>query len=334
MAEVVVIGTGSWGTTLALLLARKGASVALLARTEAEAEHLRRDGENKRFVPGHQFPSALAVDVLGKAALSRATFVLIAVPSQSLRENAESITPHLKRGAIVVSATKGLEPDTGKRMSQVLADELSPALRGKLCALSGPNLAMEIVADKPSSTVVASQSEEAAKAVQELLNTPRFRVYTSEDVVGVEFGGALKNIIAIGAGVCDGLSLGNNAKAAFLTRGLAEITRLSVAAGANPPTLAGLAGMGDLVATSYSGLSRNHYVGEQLAAGKSPHQIRASMKNVAEGVETSAAAVKLAASMGVEMPIAHVTYEVLHKGLPLEQAIAGLLGRAPAPEQT
>lgn len=334
MADVVVIGTGSWGTTLALLLARKGTSVVLLARTEAEAGQLRQDAENKRFVPGHQFPVRLNVDALGKNPLLEARIVLIAVPSPRLRENAKRIAPHLKRSAIVVSATKGLETETGKRMSQVLADELPLALRSGICALSGPNLAMEIVADMPSSTVVASQSEEAAKAIQGLLNTPRFRVYTSEDVVGVEFGGALKNIIAIGAGVCDGLSLGNNAKAAFLTRGLAEITRLSVAAGANPLTLSGLSGMGDLIATSYSGLSRNHYVGEQLAAGKSPRQIRASMKNVAEGVETSAAAVKLAASMGVEMPIAQVTYEVLHKGLPLEQAIAGLLGRAPAPEQT
>ncbi|MBM3948740.1 MAG: NAD(P)-dependent glycerol-3-phosphate dehydrogenase [SAR202 cluster bacterium] len=334
MADVVVIGTGSWGTTLALLLARKGTSVVLLARTEAEAGQLRQDAENKRFVPGHQFPARLNVDALGKNPLLEARIVLIAVPSPRLRENAKSIAPHLKRSAIVVSATKGLETETGKRMSQVLADELPLALRSGICALSGPNLAMEIAADMPSSTVVASQSEEAAKAIQGLLNTPRFRVYTSEDIVGVEFGGALKNIIAIGAGVCDGLSLGNNAKAAFLTRGLAEITRLSVAAGADPLTLSGLSGMGDLIATSYSGLSRNHYVGEQLAAGKSPRQIRGSMKNVAEGVETSAAAVKLAASMGVEMPIAQVTYEVLHKGLPLEQAIAGLLGRAPAPEQT
>jgi glycerol-3-phosphate dehydrogenase (NAD(P)+) len=255
------------------------------------------------------------------------------VPSQRLRENAKSIAPHLRQAAIVVSATKGLETGSSKRMSEVLADELPPALLGNICVLSGPNLAMEIIADKPSSTVVASGSEEAAKAVQKLLSTPRFRVYTSDDVTGVEFGGALKNIVAIGAGVCDGLSLGNNAKAAFLTRGLADITRLAVAAGANPLTLSGLAGMGDLITTSYSGLSRNHYVGEQLAAGKSPRQIRTEMKNVAEGVETSAAAVKLADRMGVEMPIARVTYEVLHKDLPLQQAIAGLLGRAPAPEQ-
>ncbi len=332
MVQVGVVGTTSWGTTLAIVLARQGLDVRLWARTGPEAEALRSAGENRRFLPGVSFPPNLRVTSSLGEALHDAQLVIIAVPSRSLRANARQVRDAIAPGAVVVSAAKGLELDTGKRMSQVLEEELPPALHGGICALSGPNLAREIIEGKPSSTVIASRNEEAAREAQAIINSPRFRVYTNEDIIGVELGGALKNIIALGAGICDGLEYGDNAKAAFITRGLAEITRLGVAAGASPLTFAGLAGMGDLVATCCSRLSRNRYVGEQLAKGKTLREVRASMLNVAEGVDTTAAAVKLAQRLGVEMPITQATYSVLFDGVALEQAISALLGRAPRPE--
>ena len=332
MATVGVVGTTSWGTTLGIVLARAGVDVALWARTEAEASRIRQDGQNVRFVPGADFPPCLSVTASADEALGRAELVIIAVPSSTIRDNVAKVRNSLPASAVVVSATKGLEVGTGKRVSQVRAEEL-PASNGRgVCALSGPNLAKEIVQGKPSSTVVASSDAVAAQKAQDIINSPRFRVYTNDDIVGVELGGALKNIIALGAGICDGLCYGDNAKAAFMTRGLAEIARLGVAAGANPMTLAGLAGMGDLIATCSSPLSRNHYVGAQLAAGKRLAEIRKSMVNVAEGVDTTAAAITLAGRLGVEMPITRATYDVLFEDVPLDDAIANLLGRAPRPE--
>ena len=217
-------------------------------------------------------------------------------------------------------------------MSQVLEEELGESLRHGVCALSGPNLAREIVAEMPSSTVIASSDTEAATKAQAIINSAVFRVYTNEDIVGVGFCGALKNIIALGAGIVDGLGLGDNSKAAFMTRGLAEITRLGVAAGASPTTFAGLAGMGDLIATCSSALSRNHFVGEQLAKGRNLTEIRAAMQNVAEGVDTTPAAVELADRLGVEMPIARMTRKILFDGLSVRDAIAELMGRDPTSE--
>ena len=332
MATVGVVGTTSWGTTLGIILARNGVDVALWARTEAEASRIRQDGQNLRFVPGVDFPPCLSVTASADEALGQTELVIIAVPSSTIRDNVIKIRNSLPSSAVVVSATKGLEVGTGKRVSQVLAEELPASNRRGVCALSGPNLAKEIVQGKPSSTVVASSDAVAAKKAQDIINSPKFRVYTNDDIVGVELGGALKNIIALGAGICDGLCYGDNAKAAFMTRGLAEIARLGLAAGANPMTLAGLAGMGDLIATCSSSLSRNHYVGAQLAAGKPLAEIRKSMVNVAEGVDTTAAAITLADQLGVEMPITRATYDVLYEDVPLDEAIANLLGRAPRPE--
>ena len=332
MVQVGVVGTTSWGTTLAIILARRGLDVRLWARTEEEATQLRAQGQNTKFVPGADFPPSLTVTALIDEAFQDAGLVIIAVPSGTLRENVRKVRESLRDSTVLVSGTKGLELGTGKRMSQVLEEELPSSMHSCICALSGPNLAAEIIQGKPSSTVVASPNEGAAKEAQNVITSPRFRVYTNDDIIGVEFGGALKNIIALGAGICDGLQYGDNAKAAFITRGLAEIARLGVAAGANPLTPAGLAGMGDLIATCSSALSRNHYVGEQLAAGKSLQEIRATMVNVAEGVDTTAAAVKLAEKLSVEMPIARATYAVLFEEVPLEQAISNLLGRAPRPE--
>ena len=332
MNHATIVGTGSWGTTLAILVARKNLSVSLLTKAKADAKLLKSQRENSRFVPGHTFPRSLQISNSAPDALSNTNIVILAVPAQRLRENCRWIAPHLRTDAIVVSAAKGLEVANAKRMSEILLGELPEHLHSSICVLSGPNLATEILEDKPSSSVVASTDIQAAKKIQELLTQPKFRVYTSTDVIGVEFGGALKNIIAIGAGVCDGLGLGNNTKAAFLTRGLAEITRLAVAAGAQPITLAGLAGMGDLVATSYSNSSRNHFVGEQLAKGISLPQIRSEMVNVAEGIDTAAAATHLATNMDVDMPITKATFDVMFNEMPLGDAIAELLLRAPAPE--
>ena len=332
MAKVGVLGTTSWGTTLAILTARNGHDVTLWARTESEATALDSARANTRFLADARFPDNLSVTASRDEAFADSDLVLIAVPSRTLRENVRSLAASLSDSAVVVSATKGIEIDSGKRMSQVLENELPRALRSTICALSGPNLASEIIEGKPSATLVASSNVTAAERAQSILTSSSFRVYTNPDIVGVELAGSLKNIIALGAGVIDGLGYGDNTKAAFMTRGLAEIARLAVGAGADPMTLSGLAGMGDLIATCSSKLSRNHFVGEQLASGKSLERIRAGMKNVAEGIDATAAAVKLSERMGVEMPIAAATYGVLFDGVPILQAVADLLGRAPSPE--
>jgi glycerol-3-phosphate dehydrogenase (NAD(P)+) len=265
-------------------------------------------------------------------ALQSVSLVVLVVPANSLRENTRRVRDHIPARTVVLSAAKGLEMDSGKRMSQVLGDELPPGLHGGICALSGPNLAMEIVQGKYASTVVASRDREAASLAQRLLMSPTFRVYTSSDVVGVELGGALKNIIALGAGMADGMEAGDNGKAAFITRGLAEMTRLGVACGANPLTFAGLAGLGDLVATCASRLSRNRFVGEQIALGRPLEDVLASMQNVAEGVYTTGAALSMAKRLDVEMPIAEAIHKVLSEGMDPRAAIAGLMVRPPKAE--
>ena len=332
MPKVGVVGTTSWGTTLGVLIARQGVNVGIWARTESEASALESARENTRFLPGVRFPKSLSVSSSSDETLGDAELVLIVVPSRTFRANVQRVCGSLRRDAIVVSATKGLETDTGKRMSEVLADELPRTMHSGICALSGPNLSREIIGGKPASTVIASANHDAACAAQRIINSNLFRVYTNEDIVGVEFGGALKNIIALAAGVCDGLNYGDNAKATIITRGLAEIGRLAEAAGANPLTLAGLAGMGDLIATCSSTLSRNHYFGMRLASGESPEAIRASMDNVAEGVDTIRGAIAVARKLEVELPIAEAMHSVIFEGVPIENAVSALLERAPRPE--
>ena len=312
---------------MAMVMAGQGHPVTLLARNEREKGTLERAGENARFLPGVSFPRPITVSCDDAGALSGATLVVVAVPSDRMRENARRIAAHLAADAVVVNAAKGLELPSALRMSQVLEEELPSGLRARLCSLSGPNLAKEIVQGKPSSTVVASDSQDAAELAQAALLSPRFRVYTSSDLTGVELAGSLKNIVALGAGICDGLDFGENAKAAFVTRGLAEIARLGVAAGAQPLTFAGLAGVGDVIATCASRLSRNRFVGEQLALGRSWPDIRASMDNVAEGVNATEAALNMAAGLGVEMPIAAITYRILHEGLSPREAAIELMER-------
>lgn len=326
-AKVAVVGATTWGTTLSVIMSREGWPVTLLARNPDERDRLEGARENSRFLPGIKFPDLLRVSADPAEALLGAKITVIAVPSDRLRENARRIADHIVPDTVVVNAAKGLELPSALRMSQVLSEELPPAVLPRICSLSGPNLAKEILQGKPSTTVVASESPEAAEQAQAVLLSARFRVYTSDDVVGVEMGGALKNIVALGAGICDGLEFGENAKAALITRGLAEIARLGVAAGAQPLTFAGLAGVGDVIATCASRLSRNRFVGEQLALGRSWPEIRASMDNVAEGVNATGAALRLAEQLDVEMPIAQTTYRVLHEGLSPREAAIELMQR-------
>ena len=325
--KTAVIGATTWGTTLALVLAGEGRRVALLAQTPDESARLESARENARFLPGATFPPSLRVTSDAADALTGVGLAVIAVPSHRMRENARRIRGHLDAGAVVVSASKGLELPAALRMSQALAEELPVKLHSGICALSGPNLAKEIVRGKPASTVVAGATPEAAERAQAALLSTRFRVYTSGDLIGVELGGALKNIVALGAGICDGLEFGENAKAAFITRGLAEVTRLGLAAGALPLTFAGLAGLGDVIATCASRLSRNRYVGEQLARGRPWPEIRASLNHVAEGVNATEAALIMAARLDVEMPIAQTTYRVLYEGLSPREAATQLMER-------
>ena len=333
IGQAAIIGATTWGTTLGILLAQNGVPVSLLTRSEPEAQTLTSQGRNARFLPDAPFPDSLSVTSQPESALRQSSLVIIAVPSDRMRENVQRIESHLQPGAIILSATKGLELPTAWRMSQVLEDELPANLHSGICVLSGPNLAKEIVQGKLASTGSASQAPDAAETAQAALMSNNFRVYTSSDVLGVELAGALKNIVALGAGIGDGMEAGENAKAAFLTRGLAEMTRLGVAAGADPMTFAGLAGIGDVVATCSSRLSRNRYVGEQLAKGQSWADIRASMDNVAEGVNATQAALVLAKELDVEMPIAEMASRVLFDGLSPHRAMAELMSRPAGPER-
>jgi len=325
--RVAIVGTTTWGTTLGIILARENVPVKILARTPAEAAELNAKRQHQRFLPGVVFPATLSVGSDVEEAVTPSDLVIIAVPSHQLRRNIKSVRDGIAPETIIVSASKGLELPTGDRMSQVLEQELPPHLHSGICALSGPNLAQEIIQGKPSSTVIAGQNAAKTQRAQSILMSGSFRVYTSDDILGVELGGALKNIIALGAGIADGMEAGDNAKSAFITRGLAEITRLGVAAGAHPLTFAGLAGLGDLIATCNSPLSRNHYVGEQLARGRNWPEIQESMDNVAEGVNATRAALVMAARLGVEMPIAQITHRVLFDGLSTQDAAVELMGR-------
>jgi len=332
--NVAVLGTGAWGTTLAIMLARRGMNATLWARTQEEASTLQADRQNAYRLPDYEFPPSLVVTADLEAAMSGASAIILAVPSNAMRANVKLAQPFVDDAMLIVSATKGLERGTSKRMSEVMAEELPERSNRRLCVLSGPNLSKEIAEGQPASTVVAAYDETVAEQAVAVIMEPRFRAYTNTDVVGVELGGAFKNIVAIGAGMSDGLGYGDSAKAGFITRGLAEITRLGEAAGAKPLTFAGLACLGDLIATCSSKLSRNYFVGEQLAKGRPLKSILEGMRNVAEGVDTTVAALEMASSLGVEMPIAETTRRVLFDGVEPEAAVRELLTRSPKAEWT
>ncbi|MYD36155.1 MAG: NAD(P)-dependent glycerol-3-phosphate dehydrogenase [Dehalococcoidia bacterium] len=323
-----VIGTTSWGTTLALLLARAGADTLLWSRTEETARRMNDAGENLDRLPGFPFPENLRVTPYMTQAVSDADVIIVCVPSPTFRQNLQ----WLKEGnpspdAAIVSATKGLDRADGSRMGEIFAQEMGQDALRQYCVISGPNLSHEVAAGLPSSAVVASADQKMAERAQAALTSSVFRVYTSTDVAGVELGGSLKNIVAIGAGMIDGMEFGDNAKAAFISRAIAEILRLGIAAGAQPLTFSGLAGVGDLVATCYSRLSRNRYVGEQLGRGRNIEQIIEDLNEVCEGYNTTPAAIRLAERLNVETPITLETHRVLYEGLNPREAIQSLMER-------
>ncbi len=326
MPKIAIIGTTAWGMTLGVVLANKGLDVRLWARTEEEASRLRSKGPGSRQLTGVTFPQQLSVTSSARKALTRVSAVILVVPSQTMRQNIRAIKDYLKEPMLIISAAKGLETGSNKRMSQVIAEEIPPGFRSNICVLSGPNLFKEVLLGLPASAVVAAEDDAVARRAQKLLSAPNFSIYTNNDVIGVELGGALKNVIALGAGMVDGLGYGDNAKAAFITRGLTEMAALGVALGASPLTLSGLSGLGDLIATCASPLSRNHYVGVELTKGRDLNEITSSMTGVAEGVATTAAAWDVARKLKLEMPITEKIYQVLYNGANARQMITELLG--------
>lgn len=331
MVSIGVIGSGAWGTTLALLLARKGIATTLWDHRPERAALMQQRRENSDFLPGFRFPDTLHVTAEIEQAVRGKNLLVLVTPSQKMRENLRALVPYLEAETLLVNASKGIEIGSLKRMSEVVIEEI-PAARARVATLSGPNLSREVAQEKPTAAVIASTVHEVAVECRTLLTTAWFRVYNSHDVVGVELGGALKNIIAIGAGINDGLGYGDNAKAAFITRGLAEISRLGIAAGANPLTFAGLAGIGDLITTCASDLSRNHQLGRRLAAGEKLNDILQSTRSVAEGVWTTRAALQLAERYNVEMPITSQLGLVLFEGLDPHKAVPELMLRDPKGE--
>ena len=321
-----VIGAGAWGTTLANVLAENGADVALWCRREEVARAVARDRENRAYLPGfpvHESvrPTADLADALRGRAL-----VVSAVPSHVAREVAERAAAHLDPSALVVSATKGIENQTLCRMSEVLGQALG-VVPARIGVLSGPSFAREVSERRPTAVTLAGSSDGAAQASREWLVRPYLRVYPSTDVVGVELGGALKNVIAVAAGVAEGLGAGLNGRAALITRGMAEIHRLGQALGAQPLTLAGLAGMGDLILTCTSSRSRNYTVGLRLARGERLDDVQGRTGEVAEGVRTSRSAFDLARRERVEMPIVNEVYAILHKAKSPRAALENLMAR-------
>ena len=325
MPKITVIGTTSWGITLAILLAKKQDRVFLWARTQKEAEELIEKPKNV-LSTNISYPDNLTITASLEEAFEKTDAVILVVPSQTMRQNVRVIKDFLTPDMLIVSAAKGLEIESDKRLSEVIEEEIDPALHPNICVLSGPNLAGEILRGLPASAVVANADEAIAKQAQELLAAPNFSVYTNSDVIGVELGGALKNIVAIGAGMVDGLGYGDNAKAAFITRGITEMAAMGLAMGASPLTLTGLTGLGDVIATCASTLSRNHYVGVELTKGRSLKQITKSMTNVAEGVATTYAVWHLAQRLNLGMPITEKIYAVLYESRNPREVMAEILG--------
>ncbi|WP_280479140.1 NAD(P)H-dependent glycerol-3-phosphate dehydrogenase [Nocardia cyriacigeorgica] len=331
MTRAAVLGAGSWGTAFAKVLADAGSEVTIWARRSEVAATLNAEYRNPDYLPGIQLPPVRATDDF-HLALDGAELIVLAVPSQSLRANLEVFKPAIGPDATLLSLAKGIETGTLLRMSQVIS-EVTGAEPGRVAVLSGPNLAREIAAGQPAATVVACSDADRAVAVQQACATGYFRPYTNTDVIGCEIGGACKNVIALACGIAAGMGLGDNSIASLITRGLAEIIRLGVALGAEPVTLAGLAGVGDLVATCTSPLSRNRSFGHVLGAGGSMQAAQeATHGQVAEGVKSCTSVRALAAAHDVEMPLTNAVHQVCHEGMPVPEAVGKLLGRRIKPE--
>jgi len=330
MNKIAVIGDGGWGTALALVLAKNGHHVRLWGPFGEYLEEIRQARENKKFLPGVPLPAELEWVADRAAAVAGAAVVVLAVPSKFYRATLAPFATLLPREALVVSVTKGLDRDTGRRMTQVARELLQHA---PIAALSGPSHAEEVARGIPTAVTIACTDHDRAVALQQIFSNAAFRVYTSADVAGVELGGALKNVIAIAAGACDGIGYGDNTKAALMTRGLAEMTRLGGALGANLATFAGLSGLGDLIVTCTSRHSRNRMVGERLGRGESIQQILDSMAQVAEGVWTCATALTVAREHGLRAPITEEVCAVINEGKDPRAAVQALLTRELRTEQ-
>lgn len=325
--RVSVIGAGSWGTTVAALLASEGRDCLLWCRSESVASQISELRENTAYLPGIRLPKDLRVTTDLEQAARYGEVVLVPVPSAYMRSVLEEGSDWFGSDAVIVSLAKGLEPGSHKRMTEVISEALPHVPPTNIGVLAGPNIAAELALGLPAAAVVAFSDQDSARLAQAAITTKIFRVYTNDDVVGAELGGVLKNVIAIAAGAILGLGLGENTKAWLLTRGVAEMARLGVCMGARPLTFAGLAGMGDLIATCSSPRSRNRQVGERLARGETIEQITASMRMVAEGVKTSKAVLELARELGVEVPITEQVVAVIYQGRPIAEAVRALVGR-------
>ena len=331
MTRAAVLGTGSWGTAFGKVLADAGTDVLLWARRPELAEAVRERHENPDYLPGVALPDRLGATSDAAEAIDDADFVVLAVPSQTLRENLAGWAPLLPPNAVLVSLMKGVELGTMKRMSEVIA-EVADVPAARVAVVSGPNLAKEIAAMQPAATVVACTDGDAAARLQQACLTPYFRPYTNPDVVGCELGGAVKNVIALACGMADGMGFGDNTKASLITRGLAETGRLGAALGADPMTFAGLAGLGDLVATCTSPLSRNRSFGELLGRGRTVDEAVAETRQTAEGVKSCGPILELARKHDVEMPITEQVVGVVHEGLTAQDMLRGLMRREAKPE--
>lgn len=331
--NIAVLGAGSWGTTLAILLAKKGYEVRLWAHRPEFAATLAAERENRRYLKGVPFPETLTIVDHLRDLVSWAAMVVTAVPSQALRETLLGFSDLSLDGKILVNVAKGIEIGTGKRMSEVLLEVIPALLPSQIAALYGPSHAEEVSREQPTTVVASSSSLNTAEMVQDIFHTSMFRVYVNTDIIGVEIAGSVKNIIAIAAGISDGIGFGDNAKAAIITRGLAEISRLCIKLGGEAVTISGLAGIGDLVVTCLSRHSRNRYVGEEIGRGRSLDDVISEMNMIAEGVHSSKAVFELSHALGVEMPITKAVYEMLFEAKPAQQAILELMNRDPKQER-
>lgn len=328
MAAISVLGAGAWGTALAKVLADKQNHTVLWSHRADLAASINERRVNDRYLPGAALPPTLSATADFEEALAGAELVVIVVPSHALREVIHDARRYIPKGALLCSATKGIENESLMLMSEVLVDELGKEAEPRLTYLSGPSFAKEVAQGQPTAIVVAGHQASAATSVQQTFATERLRVYSSDDVVGVEMGGALKNVVAIAAGAADGLGFGHNARAGLITRGLAEIGRMAERKGANPLTLAGLSGMGDLVLTCTGELSRNRTVGYEMGKGRTLEDVLATLGHVAEGVKTAKSAYDLALKLDVDMPITTEVYRALYEGKSPRQAVVDLMTRA------
>ncbi|MCX4957855.1 NAD(P)H-dependent glycerol-3-phosphate dehydrogenase [Streptomyces virginiae] len=330
--KATVFGTGSWGTAFAIVLADAGCEVTLWGRRQEVVDSINTGRTNPDYFPGIELPANLRATTDPAEAAAGADFTVLAVPSQTLRENLAAWTPLLAPDTVLVSLMKGIELGTAKRMSEVI-EEVAKVPAERIAVVTGPNLAAEIAARQPAASVVACVDESVAQRLQAACHTAYFRPYTSTDVTGCELGGAVKNVIGLAVGIADGMGLGDNTKGSLITRGLAEATRLGVAMGADPLTFSGLAGLGDLVATCSSPLSRNHTFGTNLGRGMTLEETIAVTKQTAEGVKSCQSVADLARRHGVDMPITDTVVDIVHHGKPTLVALKDLMGRSAKPER-